>query len=221
MTLPFDPARLAREAVRNASVVHERSNSGWLASCQTDTNAEPRANLYNVMLALRDDPRLTDLLAYDEMERTAILKRPVPAKVIQSGESFEPRAVRDEDVSAMQEFLQAAGLERLGRDVMHQAVDLRARERSYRPVRDYLRSIRWDGARRIDTWLSRYFGAEDSEYHRGIGRMFIISMVARIMEPGCKADYMLGSGRPAGRDEIERLQGPWRPVVQRQPPRPA
>ena len=33
-------------------------------------------------------------------------------------------------------------------------------------------------------------GAEDSEYVRGIGTMFPISMVARVFKPGCQADYM-------------------------------
>jgi predicted P-loop ATPase len=69
-------------------------------------------------------------------------------------------------------------------------VDLHAREHSFHPVKEYLSALAWDGTERLDKWLHDYLGAEDSDYHRGIGRMFLIAMVARVFEPGCKADYM-------------------------------
>jgi predicted P-loop ATPase len=34
-------------------------------------------------------------------------------------------------------------------------------------------------------------GAEASEYTEGIGTMFLIGMVARILKPLCKLDYMI------------------------------
>ena len=106
------------------------------------------------------------------------------------GEPFAPRPIRDTDVAALQEFLQLAGIEKLGKDTVHQAVDLRAQECAFHPVRDYLDGLKWDGRPRVDAWLDSYLDADDSEYHRGIGRMFLVAMVARIFEPGCKADYM-------------------------------
>ena len=100
--------------------------------------------------------------------------------------------MRDGDVSQLQEWLQHQGLPRIGMDTVHQAVDQRARERSFHPVREWLDSLTWDGTERLSGWLQTYLGATDSQdYLAAIGRMFLIGMVARIYSPGCKADYML------------------------------
>jgi predicted P-loop ATPase len=79
----------------------------------------------------------------------------------------------------------------IGTDTVHKAVDLRAHERTFHPVRDYLNSLCWDGKPRVDAWLSRYLGAVPTEYTKTIGGMFLIAAVARIFQPGCQADYML------------------------------
>jgi predicted P-loop ATPase len=62
---------------------------------------------------------------------------------------------------------------------VHLAVDLRAHERSIRCTTGWLLSF-WDGGPRLDTRLTVYFGAADAPYTRQVGRMFLISMVARI-----------------------------------------
>jgi predicted P-loop ATPase len=174
-----------------------RGSLRWLGSAQTDRQSEPRPNLFNVMLALRDDPRFAELFAYDEMLRVSILMQPI-GRVIDANDHFRARPIRDADVGALQEMLQHSGLERIGRDTVHQAVDLRASERAFHPVRDYLGSITWDRVPRISVWLSEYLGAENTEYHATIGGMFLIMMVARIFDPGCKADYMLILEGPQG-----------------------
>lgn len=76
------------------------------------------------------------------------------------------------------------------------AVSRRASERSYDPIRQYLTRLRWDGKPRLDTWLTYYLGVEPCECSRRIGRMFLIAMVARVLWPGCKADYMLAGREP-------------------------
>jgi predicted P-loop ATPase len=170
----------------------------WIGSAQLDNRSEPLPNLFNVMLALRDDPRLVALLAYDEMLRAPILLRPVPSKVIDPIDHFQPRPVRDCDITALQEFLQSNGLQRIGKDVAHQAADLRANECAFHPVRDYLNALLWDHQPRLADWLVTYIGAEPSDYHSSIGSMFLVAMVARIFEPGCKSDYMIVFEGPQG-----------------------
>jgi hypothetical protein len=170
----------------------------WIAGAQYDRQCEPRPNLHNAMLYLREDTRICDLFSYDEMLRAAILSRPVPGRESFEKQPFEPRPVRDDDVAALQELLQASGLEKLGKETVHQAADLRAHERPFHPVQDYLNGLQWDGTPRLGRWLTAYLGAEDTQYHRGIGSMFPVAMVARIFEPGCKADYMVILEGPQG-----------------------
>lgn len=162
---------------------------GWLELCQKTDKGKPIPNLANVMLALRCNPDLVGLFAYDEMARTALLKGRIPGTTGGEGDALRP--VRDTDVSALQEYLQLAGLERLARDVTNQAVDRRAEECRFHPVRNYLNGLVWDGVPRAERWLPYYLGAEHGPYTRGIGRMFLVAMVARVFRPGCKADYML------------------------------
>lgn len=188
---------------RHTAASRRSSPSQWMGSMQLDGSAEPRPNLFNAMLALREDANLSESLSYDEMLRAPILMTPIPRKIIQGGlgglaTETLPRPVRDDDVSAIQEYLQTNGIEKMGKDVVHQAVDLRSIERSFHPVKDYLNNLKWDGEERAENWLIRYIRTEDNDYNRIIGRMFLIMLVARIFQPGCKADYMLVLEGPQG-----------------------
>ncbi len=66
-----------------------------------------------------------------------------------------------------------------------------AHEKEVHPVRDYLNGVSWDGVERVGGWLSTYLGVPDSEYARLVGMWWLISGVARILNPGCKVDYTL------------------------------
>jgi predicted P-loop ATPase len=168
----------------------------WLGDCMRDDKDRVIANLANLMIGLRSDPRVTRAFAFDEMMQTTMIVRPLPVapngKAAESDADVLPRPIRDADASQLQEWMQHQGLPRIGRDIVHQAVDQRARERGFHPVRRWLEGLIWDGTPRLDSWLKTYCGATgDEDYLLSIGRMFLISMIARVMKPGCKADYML------------------------------
>jgi hypothetical protein len=130
--------------------------------------------------------------------------------------NFTSRPVTDVDVGIVQERLQRLGLKRISKDVAHQAVDVRAHERRFHPVRDYLSELEWDGTARIDSFFPNYLGSEDSDYARRIGAMFLIAMVARIFAPGLQGRLPADHRRAARRAEVERVSGARRPVVLRQ-----
>jgi len=176
-----------------------RQDTGWYGRAMAGSKGQVLSTLANALLALREDPAFRGTLAYNEMMRAPMLMCPVPVHgTAAKADGFKPRPVRDDDVSSIQEWLQIAGLPHIGKDVTHQAVDLRARECSFHPVQNYLDSLAWDGVERLESWLHNYLSAENTPYTQGIGRMFMMAMVARIFEPGCKADYMLVLEGPQG-----------------------
>lgn len=175
----------------------------WLRDCLCDDKGRPHSNLANTMIALRCAPELAGLTSYDQMLAAAILDRPIPkfgepGELGEASANWKRRPIIDADVSALQEWIQYAGLPRIGKDTVHQAVDLAAQERAFHPVRDYLNGLKWDGEQRLSKWLSYYLGVEHSSYAERIGMMFLIAMVARIFDPGCKADYMMVLEGPQG-----------------------
>jgi predicted P-loop ATPase len=119
-----------------------------------------------------------------------MLCAPMLLRPLENEPSFTPRPMTDVDVGLVQEQLQLLALRRLSKDTTHQAVDVHAQEHSYHPIRNFLSAITWDGTPRLKTWLVRYVGAAAGPYAEGIGTLFLVAMVARIFEPGCKADYM-------------------------------
>ena len=150
-------------------------------------------NFNAAMVKLRIMPLIADSFARDEMAGEVILQRPLPARGTDQLENDPdiPRVVRDIDVLRLQEFLQRHGLEKLSKSTAHDAVDLRADERPFHPIRDWLSALVWDLRPRLDAWVSTYLGAEDSPYTSAIGAMFLTAMVARIFEAGSKCDYMM------------------------------
>jgi hypothetical protein len=180
--------------VKRRSEKRRRINGApWLSKCIKDDRGRVVSNLANLLVGLRAAPELVGAFAFDGMQRAPILMKELPVAPGGNAGNNEhlPRMVRDTDVSQLQEWLQHMGMPKIGKDQTHQAVDQRAQECAFHPVREYLNGLTWDRTPRLDNWLAVYLGAEPSDYVSGIGRMFLVAMVARIHEPGCKADYML------------------------------
>ena len=181
-----DKFKAEREEFKAKQQGNATTDTSWKENCMI-AKTDIASNIGNVLLALRSDPQLRDVLAYDEMLRAPVLVKPL----LKTATGQLPRPVTDADVAAIQEFLQWNGLKRVGKDTTHQAVEKRAHECAFHSVRDYLTGLKWDGKPRLQKWLSYYLGADHNHYTARIGEMFLISMVARIFKPGCQADYMV------------------------------
>lgn len=172
---PPTPPAGAGAAPQAGRKLYMKSKAAW--ACNTG----------NILLALEQEPELINAFGYDKMLACEVLLRPL----FKADPNFKPRPITDADVIAVQEYLQWFGFRRLGKNTTFDAVEKYARSHAFHPVRDYLDGLRWDGKDRLQTWLTSCFKAEDNDYTNEIGKMFLISMVARIYQPGCKVDYMM------------------------------
>jgi predicted P-loop ATPase len=170
----------------------KKAEPAWLDRCILGETGKPLAVLANALIALR--AALPELFIYDAMLCAPILLHALARDEV----DFTPRPVTDVDVGLVQERLQHLGLKRIAKDVVHQAVDIIASENEIHPVRDYLNGLTWDGTEQLLQFFPGYFGTEKTEYTQAIGPMFVVAMVARILNPGCKADYMVVLEGPQG-----------------------
>lgn len=106
--------------------------------------------------------------------------------------------VDDAAIMTTRVHLEQRGLPTIGKELVSDAITTVARAREAHPIRDWLKGLKHDGKPRLEAWLSRCLGAEDTPYSRGIGKAFLLSMVARVMQPGCKVDHALVLAGPQG-----------------------
>lgn len=147
----------------------------------------------NAMMIFANDPAVKGLLAYNAFRSEHLLTRPAPPS--EDGcptlPGPYPRAWGPEDVALIQGYMQRIWSPRFARGTVEDAMLAEAAVRRFHPVTDWLDALRWDGKRRLDTWLINAFGCANTAYHRAVGAKFLIAAVRRVRQPGCKFDHML------------------------------
>ena len=140
----------------------------------------------NVYFALREDTKLRELVRYNEFSNK-IDKCRVPPWGGKAGEWKETL-----DDIRLAEYLAARhGLIVANPVTIEQAVLMSAHDNTFNPVRDDFEAATWDGVERRKHWMIDCLGAADTDYVRLASEYFLLSMVARVFEPGCQMDYML------------------------------
>ena len=158
--------------------------SGWHARLATSKEGKPVGSLANVMAALRYAPEWDGVLGYNEFSTETVACAPTPW-------GRQPGHVwKDVDDIYAAEWLQKNGIPASVKTCT-EAIQAVASESPFHPVKTYLNGLVWDGEPRVDCWPMHYAGVAPSNYSSAVGRRWLISAVARIFEPGCKADCCL------------------------------
>lgn len=163
----------------------------WRSRIMRTGSGQIRKTFANCLAALRLHPDWVDSLCYDAFATTIILTKAPPWETQSDPpQPYRARPWTDYDNLRLTEWMQRLGIE-IGKAIVADAVFTVAKEKEYHPVRDYLQALKWDGTARLDGWLPSYLRTPDRPYERMVGPKWLISAVARTMQPGCKADCVL------------------------------
>ncbi len=182
---------------------------GWKNSLLKSENGNIKPILANAIAALRHCPTWQDAFGFDEFAVRTVALKPVPWNPA-------PHVWSETEDTLVREWFQLEGIF-VSREDVGLAIEAVAKERCFHPVKQYLEDLQWDGEARIDRWLEDYFGAGTDpdagvRYSSAVGKRWLISAVARIMRPGCKADCCLILEGPQGIKKstaLKMLAGDW------------
>lgn len=167
----------------------------------TDKGA-PLMNLDNVVRAIQGDPTIQGRIWYDEFLDAIVTDWQGPR-----------RQWKDADDVKLQLYMQRhVGLTRIGVQTCHDAALVAAFHDTRNECRDWLSGLAWDGVDRLRYLMSEGLGADENAYTDAVGRCWVISMVARVFQPGCKVDTVpvLEGGQGAGKSTaLSILGGQW------------
>lgn len=105
-----------------------------------------------------------------------------------SHDSSQPKKLNDFDIAFLRDLFTRELGDSVSADTLFTAINVVASENRFHPVRAYLRSLSWDSKPRVEMFFVNYFGAERGEYSSLVAKCFLVSLVARVMRPGCQVD---------------------------------
>lgn len=151
-----------------------------------DKKGKPLTSVTNAAMVLAYHPAWAGCLAHDTFADRMVWLKPPPGDSIPLGTPLE-----DGHTFTAAKFLEGIFESKLSPAQVVDALIAAARLRPFHPVKEYLLPLAWDGVKRVGSWLHAYANAEDSAYTRAVGRAWLLSAVARVFQPGCKADCVL------------------------------
>ncbi len=145
-------------------------------------------NTENMCRILRHHPSFAGQFRYDAFKNIYEINSTTSKNLL------EWRVLEDNDAVEIQtkiSILFSSYFGKVGKDMIYDAIIKVSKENTIDSAIDYIRSIKWDGKARLDTWLSRVYGVPEDTYHRAAGANWLKGLVKRIVLPGCKFDFVL------------------------------
>lgn len=199
----------------------------WMSDMEMDSKGNFLSTANNLNSIISNDKHLKNLFSYNEFDAKRYILRSAPWREI-----TEQEPIRNVDYAGVRNYIETVYSISNAMKV-EDSLALDIERNTIHPIRDYLNSLEWDNKSRIESTLPDYFGALDNDFTRESFKKMMVAAVARVMEPGCKFDYMLvlvglqgirkssflnilGRGwfsdsfsTVQGKEALEQLQGAW------------
>lgn len=218
---PNDEARAKTRDVEASAGASGDDTMGWRGKLITASNGSIKPVRENVVLAvdgmrlvsgkwLPGIPEAAGIIAFNEFTNDVMKLKATPWGT-QAGVWDEVDELELGDWLAREHWLPP-----MSRQTLEEAVKMIAFRHRFHPARERITALRgkWDEQKRLDTWVARCCrkeGVTDAgdplqKYLARVGTWLIMAIVARLMTPGCKFDYMLilEGGQGMGKSTLSR-----------------
>lgn len=163
-----------------------QDDDSWMDSLELTKKGEIMATTDNIVRILCHDPQLKNGIGGTDLFQ----QKPVKTGSLPWWKYNATNTTwTDTDDAGLRYYLERS-YRIVAKGKVDDAIAFMQEKNSFHPVRDYLKTLAWDGTPRVDTLFIDYLGAEDSAYNRAVARKFLAAAVTRVMTPGCKMDYM-------------------------------
>lgn len=189
--IPFDVSTVA--ANLSPAFDDEKINSSliWKKFPTKLSDGKKMPNmLHNILVFMRHKSHYRELFRYDRFAgRLLLYKEPFYHGFTK--EPFKIREINNTDISYIKAKMEVEDLSPSEGNVFN-AINTVAHENWINPPYDYFNDLKWDGIERLRSWLVTYLGADgDNDYLSAVGMCWLIAAIARIFNPGSKAENML------------------------------
>lgn len=139
------------------------------------------ASIDNVTKAIGSPAFIQHHVAFDTF-KDAIMLAPAGTN--------EWRTLADADYTALRIHMERRDFKPVSKEMARDAVEFVTDKNKFDSAILWLKSLPWDGTKRIDDFLPTYFGTEDNDYTRAVSVYMWTALAGRVMSPGIKADMM-------------------------------
>lgn len=189
-----------------------KDDASWISRLDLDENGQPKNTFANIHLIVSNDIRTKGLFERNTLLNGDVFRRKptilqwkkqpeggvhqIAGPAWDIGDKISGELVLDVHVALVRKMLSAPrrrGGYSLGKPAatdVRESIEIIARNNAFHPVQEYLSSLSWDGAQRVERLFIEYLGADDNDYHRETARLTMLAAVVRAFEPGHKFDFV-------------------------------